>query len=1033
MKAVLGILFAFFIGIGSPHFVLSSEADSRQPTLSVRKWGLFDGIPGAMLAVQSDDGTLWLVGYGGGLYRFDGTRFTSYVSPSGYKPLARGIYSLQSWPNQGIWVGLLYGGISVIQGNHRTDYTESDGLPGGSVYSIFKDPAGTVWATTRGGLARLKGARWERVPLVSESHESIDAFQVLFDHSGTQWVFSPDRLYSRAPGQEMFRERARLASITNSPERSVALSADGDLWVTDPDGLTRFSTRPNIGTLKVPGLHGPVLFDREGNLWLGSSPPQRRIRWLSRAACASVNDATELEQKLENLIISTDEADDRQFINPVFQDREHNIWASGSEGLYRFSRSPIAVTSLPDEKAPRYHSTLAVDGSGTLWASSLYFDHSEIVKVGPDRLGPPLTAPRITVSYRDRDGTLWFGGPGNITHFAHGALATISLPDWMGDSHVQTLLTDATGALWVTVIRKGLFREVNGSWIKNGGYAQLPEPYPIVANTDSSGVLWFGYPHKVARIQDGRVQVFSAPEGADVGNVTAIQTGAHTWIGGDAGIARFDGRRFIPLLGSDRQAFPGITGIIEADSGDLWLNGSLGIAHIQRSEVSHYLADPRYQSRYELFNRLDGLPATASVGAPFPTAVATPDGRLWFTVDSATKLISIDPKHIPRNSLAPPVKIWSVTAQGRTYDVGASALIFPVRTTALQIDYTAGSLTVPERVRFRYKLDGLDKDWQDGGNRREVFYTNLAPGPYTFHVVASNNDGVWNETGDALRFTIQPAWYQTRWFHMLCGLVALVVLAGLHRARLIQVRADTRRLMEARLSERERIARDLHDTLLQSMQGLMLRFRAVANAIPDKGKLRDMMERALGRAEQVIIESRDKVKEIRAQDAVSASLPDALAAVAARFDGPTAPPLRLTIEGDPIELHPLVREEALLISREAIANALLHANARDIEVELSYGSSALHVRVRDDGAGISPDVISNGREGHWGLAGMRERARKLQAKLDIWSTPGAGTEVELIVPAAIAYRGVTRTAVSTWRRRIAHAFTGTGVAEVVDP
>jgi signal transduction histidine kinase len=193
------------------------------------------------------------------------------------------------------------------------------------------------------------------------------------------------------------------------------------------------------------------------------------------------------------------------------------------------------------------------------------------------------------------------------------------------------------------------------------------------------------------------------------------------------------------------------------------------------------------------------------------------------------------------------------------------------------------------------------------------------------------------------------------------------------------------------------------------------------------------MERALGRAEQVIIESRDKVKEIRAQDAVSASLPDALAAVAARFDGPTAPPLRLTIEGDPIELHPLVREEALLISREAIANALLHANARDIEVELSYGSSALHVRVRDDGAGISPDVISNGREGHWGLAGMRERARKLQAKLDIWSTPGAGTEVELIVPAAIAYRGVTRTAVSTWRRRIAHAFTGTGVAEVVDP
>jgi signal transduction histidine kinase/ligand-binding sensor domain-containing protein len=1031
MKPVLGFLFAICIGIAHP--VFPSEADSGQSTLSVRKWGSFDGISAAEHMAQSDDGTLWVAG-GGGLYRFDGTRFTSYVSPAGYKPLPRAISLLQSMPDNGIWIGFIYGGISVIRGNHRTDYTETDGLPGGSVYSIFKDPAGIVWAATRGGVARLKGARWERVSLVSESHEPIESFQALIDRAGTLWVFSSDRLYSRSAGQEMFRERARLATVANAGERSVALSANGDLWVTDSDGLTRFSARPNIGTLKVAGVRGYLLFDQEGNLWLGSWRPRRQIWWLSRNACESVTDASELEQKFQNLTTSTHEAQNDEFVVPLLEDREHNIWATGSDGLYRFSRSPIAVTLLPDEKSPRSrHPTLAVDGTGTLWLSLIYFDHSEIFNVGVGRVGPPLTAPPITISYRDRDGTLWFGGPGVITHFTHGALITTPLPEWMEKYFVQTLLTDATGALWVTVIRKGLFRYVDGTWIKNGGYAQLPEPYPTVSNTDSSGVLWFGYPHKVARIEDGGVQVFSAAEGADVGNVTAIQTGALTWIGGDAGIARFDGQRFIPLLGYDRQAFPGITGIIEADSGDLWLNGSPGIAHIERSEVSHYLADPRYQPRYELFNRLDGLRTTTSFGAPFPTAVATPDGRLWFTVDSATKLISIDPKHIPRNALAPPVKIWSVTAQGQTYDADASALVLPVRTTALQIDYTAGSLTVPERVRFRYKLDGLEKDWQDGGSRRETFYTNLPPGPYTFHVIASNNDGVWNMTGDMLRFTIEPAWYQTRWFRTLCGLIALVVLVGLYRVRLLQVRADTRRLMEARLSERERIARDLHDTLLQSMQGLMLRFRAVANAIPDREKPRDMMERALGRAEQVIIESRDKVKEIRAEGQPSLSLPDALASVAAHFDGPIAPPLRLTVEGDPIELHPLVREEALLISREAIANALLHAKARGIEVELSYGSSALHVRVRDDGAGISPDVISNGREGHWGLAGMRERARKLQAKLDIWSTPGAGTEVELIVPAAIAYRGVARTAVSTWRRRIAHALTGTGVAEVVDP
>jgi signal transduction histidine kinase/ligand-binding sensor domain-containing protein len=1031
MKPVLGFLFVICVGIGSAFPVFSAAADPGQSTLSVRKWGSFDGISAAEHMAQSDDGTLWVAG-GGGLYRFDGTRFTSYVSPAGYKPLPRAISLLQSMPDNGIWIGFIYGGITVIRGNHRTDYTETDGLPGGSVYSIFKDPAGIVWAATRGGVARLKGARWERVSLVSESHEPIESFQTLIDRAGTLWVFSSDRLYSRSAGQEMFRERARLATVANAGERSVALSANGDLWVTDSDGLTRFSARPNIGTLKVAGVHGYLLFDQEGNLWLGSWRPRRQIWWLSRNACESVTDASELEQKFQNLTTSTHEAQNDEFVVPLLEDRERNIWATGSDGIYRFSRSPIAVTHLPDEKSPEErHPTLAVDGTGTLWLSLIYFDHSEIFNAGVGRVGPPLTAPPITVSYRDRDGTLWFGGPGVITHFTHGALITTPLPKWMEKYFVQTLLTDATGALWVTVIRKGLFRYVDGTWIKNGGYAQLPEPYPTVSHTDSSGVLWFGYPHKVARIKDGRVQMFSAAEGADVGNITVIQTGALTWIGGDAGMARFDGQRFIPLLGYDRQAFPGVTGIIEADSGDLWLNGSSGIAHIERSEISHYLADPRYQPRYELFNRLDGLRTTTSFGAPFPTAASTPDGRLWFTVDSVTEVISIDPKHIPRNSLAPPVKIWSVTAQGRTYDADADTLSLPVRTTALQIDYAAGSLTAPERVRFRYKLDGLDKDWQDGGNRREVFYTNLPPGPYTFHVIGANNDGVWNETGDTLRFTIEPAWYQTRWFHALCWFVALVVLAGLYRVRLMQVRADTRRLMEARLSERERIARDLHDTLLQSMQGLMLRFRAATNAIPNEEKSRDMMERALGRAEQVIVESRDKVKEIRAEDAASLSLPNALAAVAAPFEGPAAPALRLTVEGDPIELHPVVREDALLISREAIANAFLHANAHRIEVELSYRSSALHIRVRDDGTGISPDVISKGREGHWGLAGMRERARKIRARLDIWSTPGAGTEVDLVIPAAIAYRDDTRAAGSTWLHRIAYAQKSR--TEVVDP
>ena len=1028
MRPALYLLFALSCCISRPIFC--AEADSGPPPLSLRSWGLYDGIAGVSLATQSDDGTLWVASYGLGLFRFDGAHFTSYVGPPGSKPLPPAISTLESLSNSGVWVGFSYGGIAVIQGNHLTQYTESDGLPGGTVSNIFKDPTGTIWASTREGLARLRGARWERVPLVSESHEPFVATEALFDPSGTLWVFSSDRLYFRAAGQETFRESAELSSVANVTGRSVALSADGDLWMVDAYGLTRFSTHPNVAVLRVPGLHGSVMFDREGNLWLGSWPPARQMRWLSRSACRSVSDASELEQKLQNVMTSAGEVNDREFVAPLLEDRENNIWAKGADGLYRFSRSAIAVTQLPEEGSV-LHPAIAVDSSGTLWASSFYFDHSQLFELHGGRAGPPRTVPPITSLYPDRDGTLWSGGPGNVTHFVHGVLITTPLPAGLDTYNVSTLLTDHTGAVWVTVARKALLRHADGTWVKNGGYA-LPGAYPIVSNSDASGALWFGYPNKVARIKEGAVQVFSEPEGLDVGNVTAIQTGPHTWVGGDRGVARFDGQRFIPMLGSGRHVFSGITGIIEKDSGDMWFNGGVGMVHIQSREISRYLADPGYQPRYEQFDRLDGLPGATAFSFPFPTAVSTADGRLWFTSNVRAKLISIDPQDIPRNPLPPPVKIWSVTAQNQKYDANADSRILPVHTTSLQIDYSAGSLTIPERVRFRYKLDGLDKDWQDGGNRREAFYTNLPPGPYTFHVVASNNDGVWNLTGDTLRFTIEPAWYQTRWFRALCWLVALVVLAGLYRVRLIQVRADTRRLMEARLSERERIARDLHDTLLQSMQGLMLRFRAATNAIPDKEKSRAMMERALGRAEQVIVESRDKVKEIRAEDQASLSLPSALAAVAAHNEGPAAPPLRLTVEGDPIELHPLVREEALLISREAIANAFLHANAHSIEVELSYSSRALHIRIRDDGAGISPDIMSKGREGHWGLAGMRERARKIQGRLDIWSTSGAGTEVELVIPAAVAYRGATRIVASAWWRRMGQALTGTAVAEVVD-
>jgi signal transduction histidine kinase len=382
-------------------------------------------------------------------------------------------------------------------------------------------------------------------------------------------------------------------------------------------------------------------------------------------------------------------------------------------------------------------------------------------------------------------------------------------------------------------------------------------------------------------------------------------------------------------------------------------------------------------------------------------------------------LASIVSTRIHRNTLPPPVTIWSVTAGGRRYPGSSAALRLPVHTSNLQIEYTAGSLTIPERVHFRYKLEGSDNEWQDAGGRREAFYTNLAPGEYSFHVTASNNDGVWNPVGASLNFTISPAFYQTTWFRVLCGFVCLILMWRLYDFRVAQIRAKVRGRLELRLAERERIARDLHDTLLQGVEGLVLRFQAVANRIARREPVGELLRRALERADQVLEEGRDRVTSLREGAGDVSELAQALAAAGEQLALMYPVEFRSLVEGAARDLHPIAREELLFIGREALANAFRHAGASLIEVEVSYGDRTLNLRVRDDGRGIDAEVLRNGRPGHWGLSGMRERARNIRADLEVWSRPGTGTEIDLSLQAELAYArgGAARAGAGfAWRR-----------------
>jgi signal transduction histidine kinase len=630
------------------------------------------------------------------------------------------------------------------------------------------------------------------------------------------------------------------------------------------------------------------------------------------------------------------------------------------------------------------------------------------------RLSPPILKQRVTSLLRAADGTVWFGGAKTLWRERQGQLESLTPPG--PDRDTQALALDKSGDLWASIVRSGVFRLKDGVWTPFGGIDALPRETAITIVRDRRDRLWFSYAGGSVAVLDGeQVRIYGAKDGLQIGNVMANHPGriGH-WLGGEFGLARFDGERFYSVRSAPELPLDGITGIVETKDGDLWLNGRPGIVHIAAIELEKSRLDPAYRVHGESLGAFDGIVGSAAMVRPLPTAIEAGDGKLWFATD--TGIYGIDPARRVHNQMPPPVSIRTLTVGGQTFDP-VSGLTLPVRTNAVRFDYAGLSLTAAEKVRYRYRLDGVDTDWRELTAARQALYTNLRPGHYTFHVIAANNDGVWNEQGASLAFIIPPAFVQTGWFIALCVAGGAAAVWALVRLRVRRAAVRVRRRLEERMAERERIARELHDTLLQGVQGLLLRFQVAADRIPKGEPAREMMDRALERADQVLDEGRERVKALRAPVGGAPELPQALARIVEELAPADASPFRITVEGSVRELEPIVREEVQMIAREALTNAYRHATAGKIEAEIAYGDDALTVRIRDDGKGIDGEVLREGRPGHFGLLGMRERAKRLRAHLRIWSRPGAGTEVELRIPAAIAYRQAARRSWRPWWRR----------------
>ena len=848
---------------------------------------------------QSSDGRLW-IGATTGLYTFDGVRFEEFDPAGGQRMPARGVNALLALPDGSLWIGFLYGGVSVLAGDRLVHHAEPEGLPASTVMAFALDLAGDGWAATTTGLLRRTGGRWRRVGAESGFPGGLTS-ELLVDRRGALWASEATGVYVLPRGAQRFVRRGPPLDVAESGGGDVEEAPDGSVWgASRSHGLIRLSD-PSGGP---PQADSDVRRGRDVGTW--------------------------------GMLI----------------DREASAWLFGDWD--RLVRIPLlSALGAPTAAHPTARQTRSLSRTTGLW-------QARGATFVPIPLPVEAARKEVNAIARDRDGTLWLSIPGR-----------------------------APG---------GVFRRRGGAWRRFATPPEMLEAFATTIVADSAGRTWLGFRQdRLALVAGDAVRVFSAAAGLRVGNVTAIHVrGDRVWIGGESGVVLLAdarrGRRFEPLLTAGG-TLRGITGIVETRDGDLWLNGAGGVTRIPAVELRRAGRDPRYRVRNERLDFRDGVDGVAPQVRPFPSAIESSDGRLWFT--TVNGVTWVHPRSMRRNRLPAPMRITTVKA-GRQRHATAGRVALPARTTELQIRYTALSLAVPERVRFRYRLIGSDTGWQDAGTRREAIYTNLGPGAYRFQVIAANDAGVWNQSGAALEVVIPPTFLQTKAFLALCTAVAAGTLWGLVLWRQRRVTAVMHARFDDTLAERMRIARELHDTLLSGVAGLAMRLDAVATrARSSAGVDVTALDELRREARDTLLEARQAVVGMRASSDALVPLHAQLADAARRILASTDLDARVSTTGTPRRYAQTVEEQVLRIATEAMANAREHAQCRTIAVTCAYGRRELCVGVRDDGRGLN--AARAAANGHFGLAGMRERAAAIGARLTIESALGRGTDVLLVI------------------------------------
>ena len=976
-------------------FAASANALSSNKAISeyIRdRWDAGAGFPGGPVNAfaQTPDGYLWIATEKG-LVRFDGLNFVLIEHSESTAAPFGPVLGLALDANGSLWIRLQGPTLMVRDrsGAFRSVTPDSPQAESDITAMCTGNNGELLITGLTEGIFRDRNGKFVTDATRDELPRHVISMIELAD--GVIWLGTREQGLYSLNGQRVSRMVGEL------PDKKVnaLFSLNGrDLWIgtdkglvrSDGRGLSRVSTSEALQNVEIVTMAR----DRESNVWIGTSNGLARVS----------NDR----------ITSVDSSQgwSAEPVTALFEDREGSLWVGRADGIERL-RDSVFMTYYTSGGVPsRNNGPLYVDSEGRTWfgpsEGGLYWR-----KEGHQgRITAAAVQKDIVYSIDGRKGELWIGRRGGLTHLRESGgsftAKTYTAADGLAQNRVYAVHRSRDGTIWAGTLSAGLSR------LKDGSFTTYTMANGLASNSISSiaessdGTMWFGTPNGLNELSQGHLRAYTSKDGLPPGNVNCLLPDSNglLWIGTDNGLA-FLRSGTVYALSEDvpDSVREEIFAIAEDKAGALWMATAKHIVRVDRDKLLRQVLASSDIREYGLG---DGLLSTQGVRR-HKSIAADPSGGIWFSTNRGLSFVS--PESMKFDSAPPLVHVDGISVDGRLIHLGEQVRVRPPY-QKITLSYSGLSLSFPTRVRFMYRLDGFDQSWTEPTSAREATYTNLESGQYRFHVMASNS-GQWNDSEAAISFEVDPAFWQTWWFRVSCVVAFLVLLWALYQLRLRQVARQFNIRLEERVSERTRIARDLHDTLLQSFHGLLLRFQAATNLLPERpAEARKTLESAIDQAAQAITEGRDAVQGLRSSMVMSNDLALAIGTLCEELvsgeTNPNAAEFHVDVEGTPQNLHPILRDEVYRIAGEALRNAFKHAQAQRIEVEIRYGERQLRLRVRDDGKGIDAKHLDgDGYAGHYGLRGMRERAKLMGGKLAVWSELDSGTEVELSIPASRAY------------------------------